>query len=535
MSNGKIDLTRRKVLAGLGAIGAASAGVGMGTSAYFSDVETFTNNKLVAGELDLKVDWEEHYSDWSDDEADGIETVSMEPEDGLVGFPSTTENKSVYVSVPQQFLENTAIESFPDVVNTEDPGSISAEDYDGLQVPIDDAICDFPADLDGVLSHPFRTGANVTGGVEIDGQTTAAGDPLINIQDVKPGDFGEVTFSFHVCGNPGYVWLTGQLVDASENGLTEPERKDPDEGEGVELLDEIRAAFWYDTGEDGVYGADLEDKDDGEGDNIFGTGETLIPLTGSLRSVLNALEQNMFPLDAEPVSQVNGTTPTQNGNTYPTVSGTVQEGDEYVREIIVTTEDDRFEDGPAGGTPRNYQCPDYESNLEYFESGDIVGSEILNPDNAAIQEGTSYSGCTTITVDDYPNDGTGDITLSSSGPVLIVSVKGGNSGEQVYVFTEPVILDGATFTTPGDHNISNIDVCCPTNGDDDNGELPPLEDGRQCFPNSTTAYVGFEWWLPIDHGNEVQTDSVSFDLGFYTEQCRHNDGSGMEPEEQTNG
>jgi len=152
MSNGKIDLTRRKVLAGLGAIGAASAGVGMGTSAYFSDVETFTNNKLVAGELDLKVDWEEHYSDWSDDEADGIETVSMEPEDGLVGFPSTTENKSVYVSDPQQFLENTAIESFPDVVNTEDPGSISAEDYDGLQVPIDDAICDFPADLDGVLS-----------------------------------------------------------------------------------------------------------------------------------------------------------------------------------------------------------------------------------------------------------------------------------------------------------------------------------------------------------------------------------------------
>jgi hypothetical protein len=35
------------------------------------------------------------------------------------------------------------------------------------------------------------------------------------------------------------------------------------------------------------------------------------------------------------------------------------------------------------------------------------------------------------------------------------------------------------------------------------------------------------WWLPIDHGNQVQSDSATFDLGFYTEQCRHNDGSGM--------
>jgi hypothetical protein len=34
--------------------------------------------------------------------------------------------------------------------------------------------------------------------------------------------------------------------------------------------------------------------------------------------------------------------------------------------------------------------------------------------------------------------------------------------------------------------------------------------------------VSVVWWLPIDHGNQVQSDSVTFDLGFYTEQCRHN-------------
>ena len=49
------DLSRRKLLAGLGAIGLASAGAGLGTSAYFSDTESFENNTLTAGTLDMSV------------------------------------------------------------------------------------------------------------------------------------------------------------------------------------------------------------------------------------------------------------------------------------------------------------------------------------------------------------------------------------------------------------------------------------------------------------------------------------------------
>ena len=49
------DLSRRKMLAGLGAIGLASAGAGLGTSAYFSDTESFENNTLTAGTLDMSV------------------------------------------------------------------------------------------------------------------------------------------------------------------------------------------------------------------------------------------------------------------------------------------------------------------------------------------------------------------------------------------------------------------------------------------------------------------------------------------------
>jgi len=49
------SLSRRKTLAGLGAIGLASAGAGLGTSAFFSDTETFENNTLTAGTLDMNV------------------------------------------------------------------------------------------------------------------------------------------------------------------------------------------------------------------------------------------------------------------------------------------------------------------------------------------------------------------------------------------------------------------------------------------------------------------------------------------------
>lgn len=43
------------MLGGLGAIGLASAGAGLGTSALFSDTETFGGNSLTAGTLDMSV------------------------------------------------------------------------------------------------------------------------------------------------------------------------------------------------------------------------------------------------------------------------------------------------------------------------------------------------------------------------------------------------------------------------------------------------------------------------------------------------
>ncbi|RMB23999.1 SipW-dependent-type signal peptide-containing protein [Haloplanus aerogenes] len=50
-------LTRRRALSALAATGAVSAGVGVGTDAFFSDAESFDGNRVVAGELDLAVAW----------------------------------------------------------------------------------------------------------------------------------------------------------------------------------------------------------------------------------------------------------------------------------------------------------------------------------------------------------------------------------------------------------------------------------------------------------------------------------------------
>jgi len=61
-TNDTIGLSRRTLLAGLGAVGVASAGAGLGTTAYFNDTESFEGNTLTAGELDLKLDYRATYA-----------------------------------------------------------------------------------------------------------------------------------------------------------------------------------------------------------------------------------------------------------------------------------------------------------------------------------------------------------------------------------------------------------------------------------------------------------------------------------------
>jgi len=57
---------------------------------------------------------------------------------------------------------------------------------------------------------------------------------------------------------------------------------------------------------------------------------------------------------------------------------------------------------------------------------------------------------------------------------------------------------------------------------------PANDPDRDAFRGDGVMHcVALEWELPFEVGNEIQGDTVAFDLGFYTEQERHNDGAGV--------
>jgi len=362
MAHDRLELTRRKVLASIGVVGASGAGLGVGTTAYMSDEDTFGNNTVTAGELDLKVDWEEHYSypqiysedgkdgefgdPTVDDNGDELRVTRSDPMDsGYVGLPDPTDPVIwVHEDDLATYMDNTAIEAYPDTT-----------DNDGVQDPpsgwkdpeSSNYVCNTGADLEGDLDPGGPRTDNADTRLENDDPA-----PLIDLRDIKPGDFGELTLSFHLCDNPGFVWLRAANIVEEENGIFGNRDAFANNGDRGELGRKANALVWYDRGQDGW------DGDEKEGDNVRQDidNENVIE-KGSLREVLDELSSDRGVL-------LEGNIPAEEG----------------------------------GGT------------------------------------------------------------------------------------------------------------------------------GPDCFDNSTTYYIGFAWWLPMDVDNEVASDTISFDLGFYAEQCRHNDG-----------
>ncbi|WP_281193556.1 SipW-dependent-type signal peptide-containing protein [Halorubrum sp. F4] len=169
MSDKRFELSRRNALIGLGTVGAASAGAGLGTSAYFSDEESFEDNTLEAGELDLFVDY------WTDANSEAIAggTTGSGQNDGgvsaqyvlndvkpgdsgkLVFCPKVVDNPAWLWAGSTGFTqyENGLTEPEEDVDGTGgNPGEGNGELADNIQVTV--AYCE-PADgLDGEPQSP---------------------------------------------------------------------------------------------------------------------------------------------------------------------------------------------------------------------------------------------------------------------------------------------------------------------------------------------------------------------------------------------
>jgi predicted ribosomally synthesized peptide with SipW-like signal peptide len=546
---GQFGISRRKLLGSVATLGAAGAIGGAGTMAFFSDEEEFANNQLTAGELDLKVDWEEHYSDWSEDEGvapDGSELDIQMSDPGSDDYTALPDPQNPLIWVHNDdlgtFMDNTAIEAYPDVVGD-----------DGVQDPFGangvGDICEDGADTPEALDSDLRTEG-------------ARGEPLISLQDVKPGDFGELTFSAHLCDNPGYLWLTGRPIAAAENGNTEPEAKDGDEsgpddesydvtnGDSVqdildseiELLDEIQTTWWYD-----------------DGDNVIGTNggggqaaplcvQIVLDASGSMDGAKN---QNTIQGAKELADDVlSGNDDNRVGVTFFSASGyddsaelqvEVDEADSQNLTAVQSAIDNLPANGgsTAVGAGLDLARTDLEDCPPEARQVMVVlsnGGENFEPEANVIDRADDYCDAgveiNTIAVGQNADFQfmqdlacSMDMAYSSPDPANIEAVFEEVSGG--IETTEQVFFRGSlreSLTALSNGNGIPLDGDRDTPFDEINE--PADAEGRDCFQPSMTNYIGFAWYLPVDHANEIQGDSVSFDLGFYTEQCRHNSGIG---------
>lgn len=536
-------LSRRRVLAGLGGVGLASAAAGLGTSAYFNDTESFENNTLTAGTLDLKVDWEEHYSYPQiygfDDPTVELDVTRSEPSDteGYVALPDP-ENPAVWVAEDHlgTYMDNTAIEAYPDTDNDGVQDDFNTDDVGD--------VCTDGADMDGDLDPSgLRTSnADTTGDVE--GHV-----PLVDLDDVKPGDFGELTLSFHLCDNPGYIWLNGELVDASENGVTEPEgESEAEEEDVVELLDEVETTIWHDGDCDNVFEPGGDSGEEGEPADVV----LVIDRSGSMSGQMSQVQSGAKDLvDAlGPNDQV----------------GLVSFADDSSHDAGLTFDHNSVKgeiDNISSGGGTNMEAGVEQAHEELSVGDTFSGTPYPQSGNARssarkimifLGDGTENES-TDITDSASNESPSEEATNAKDDGIEIFTIAYGNPGGSAETTLEDMASDpeadhyfeadiseiqdlleslGGTVGSSGEEVIFRGSLRQALNelstGDGIPIDAEPGSEGRSCFPGLQTSCVGFAWHLPAEVGNQVQSDTVSFDLGFYAEQCRNNDGAATEAE-----
>jgi predicted ribosomally synthesized peptide with SipW-like signal peptide len=592
----KFSVSRRKVLAGLGTIGIASAGAGLGTTAYFSDQETFENNQLTAGTLDMLVDWEEHYYDGSagrdlveyvDPTDEGAYVLpAVENPDAraialrFVGEGTDQENKD-------DFWDATSIEALPDA------------DDDGVQDSLDNVdVCALGPEDDLRLADVGNADAEERSeGLYQSNRTsnehTAPGDPLINLGDVKPGDFGEVTFSFHLCDNPGYVWVNGMLNEelTSEGVITEPERNDPQEVDGVvELLDELQVRMWYDP--------DCDNQAERTGDvDVMLAIDTSGSIQGQEQDDLeNGIAQFVAALPTDGSAEVGAVS--FGGGSVTGLSGLVAPGSFSLPSLsyggntpLPAAIDIADQVLDAQGRPDALPVivvisdggPNYEDDTSLTYSASVGGSSYTAPRGAgfsdddatagydggstdssvnaaeqdetaavaaAVKSGSDAPRIAVLNIGDNPNADLGDGTdlsvylqtqIASSGfyrqtPVSNFAAVADDIANEVTVeeevFYNGNLRDALMKLSANDGRGIPLDGDRTTNFDEVSD--PENDPDREPFTGAgVTHCLGFQWWLPVNHANQIQGDTVAFDVGFYAEQGRHNDGAGQVPENET--
>ena len=565
--NKRPRLSRRKVLAGIGVVGLASAGAGAGTSAFFSDEEEFVDNSLVAGELDLLVDWQQTY-----DFGDGQTFVSAHPDHDGDG------EQSVEI--------DGEIAKYSDFPDEEDA------DSNGANIPV--------LDCDNV---PPLSEADFG----VDPVTDEEMDTLVQFTDVKPGDAGEITFSLHLCDNPGYLWMQADNISEDGGVHTEPEMAvDPDNL--GDLGDAINARLWYDEDCDNVYdlakpvdimltldfsGSMLYDEYGGlvSNDEIQLNGNTYdettkidlvelgtrqfidflqnagadaqvgvayfdgegsddnIPRTGILQGLttdLSVVDGALTGLRQKLANVVTGSAPSDpsdgDGDPDPFSTNGIATGT-YLGEGVYDAQTELDANGRPGAEKQTIVLSDGESfngtgPTDFSSPEDAAASARAGP-GGAISPSPSSPETSVYTIN---VDGSASTLAAMAGPA------GGSGGDQVFFndLDDPLNIPtvfGNLAAQATQEKVIMVDTLSNVLAELADGNGIPLDGNRATLYEELTdpaddpdreAFrgdgvmhcVALSWELPFEVGNEIQGDTLGFDLGFYTEQERHNDGAG---------
>jgi uncharacterized protein YegL len=343
------------------------------------------------------------------------------------------------------------------------------------------------------------------------------GIPVFTLDDVKPGDSGEVTISFHICTNPAYLQLSGTLRDELENGQTDPEiAAEGVDQDGIgELADEIQVCVWYDEDCDNVY-------------EPTGTGQQ------------NELEVAL-------VSDISGSMGGSRLAALKTAANSFVDNLSSPDEAAAIS----FNSGASvdQGLTTNYQA--VKSAINSYNAGgftnmtagiDTAEAELLGGANAT----AGASKVMILLSDGVPNSSssaTAAATTAKDAGIRIFTIALGagaaasflqnniaTSPDDAFVAPNPADLDTvyaeiAQVVLAGEQKILEgsmtevFDALAEGVLLDGNRQ----EAGVQPYPGNTTQCIGFEWELPFEVGNEVQSDSLTFDIAVDAEQSRNND------------
>ena len=163
MSKNNLELSRRKILGSVGAVGAAGAAAGLGTSALFSDEESFEDNSITAGTLDMTVDARIPDGAINDEWAGAVGFDEYDPDtaDGQPGVGVSLDDMKpgdwVLLCYEIEVQDNPACLGLKTENTANDENSVTEPE------------ADTEADLSGSLSNP-NTSADTTADIDGEGE-----------------------------------------------------------------------------------------------------------------------------------------------------------------------------------------------------------------------------------------------------------------------------------------------------------------------------------------------------------------------------